>query len=166
MAAKVKLELDGRFVKMARGSIEKYDFEVGILRDRTHFRALPKSKGLTGYAGGPARRTSRKPSGMTVAQVSEEVRRHVGKNFYTRPFRKAANQDLAKFKKVFFDFSFGRATRQECETALVAVVRNPILRGEYGRNKPQTAKAKGFNRLLIDTAQVVKAIEARVSKRG
>jgi hypothetical protein len=50
--------------------------------------------------------------------------------------------------------------------AIQAIVRNPILRGDYGRNNLFTQKVKGFNRLMIDTGQFFNNIKARVFKRN
>jgi hypothetical protein len=160
--AGVELKLDGRFLKQARGVFEKYTFDVGILQDRPHFQAKGKTKGLKSFAGGPARQISHKPSGMSISEVSEELRKNLVTNFYTRPFKSKNNKDILRFTKSFFDLCSGRGERRRCENLLQAVVRNPILRGDYGRNTRATAKAKGFNRLMIDTAQLFQAIQARV----
>jgi hypothetical protein len=49
---------------------------------------------------------------------------------------------------------------------LQAIVRNPILRGDYGKNKKETIKRKGFDRYMIDTGQFFNSIIARVTKKG
>lgn len=178
MAVGVQFKLDRRFAKQAKGVFEKYTFDVGVLEDADH--KLPTKikiktggkiepgetvRGLKTFAGGPARRTRRKSSGKTIAQVSEDVRKRLGINFYTRPFKSRKNAEILKFIKSFFDLCAGRAEKRRCENFLQAIVRNPILRGDYGSNSPAAAKNKGFNRLLIDTAQLFKAIKARVNLR-
>lgn len=160
----IKIQLDKRFKKQAKGIYEKYSFEVGILKDRPHNQAKDKSAGLSSYAGGPVRKKSQRSS-QKVSDVSEALRKHTGINFYTSPFTSKQNKDILAFTKVFFDLAFGRSEKRRAENMLQAIVRNPILRGDYGRNKSVTAKIKGFNRFMIDTAQLFRNITARVVKR-
>ncbi len=156
------IKLDRRFTKQAKGIYEKYSFQVGILEDRIHKKAVPSSKGLKSYAGGPARKTSNKSSGMTVSEVSQDLRTRTGINFYTKPFTSRKNKDILDFVKVFFELCAGRSQPKRAENMLQAVVRNPILRGDYGRNTSTTAKIKGFNRFMIDTAQLFRSIISKV----
>jgi hypothetical protein len=162
--AGVQIKLDRRFYTQAKGVIEKYSFDVGVLRDGSHKNAVTKSKGLKSFAGGPARRTGRRAS-YTLSEVSESLRNRTGINFYTRPFRAKKNRDILLFMKRFFDLCAGRGEAKRLENALQAIVRNPILRGDYGSNSAKTVKAKGFNRLMIDTAQLFRSIKAKVSRR-
>lgn len=159
----ISIKLDGRFRKKAQGVFEKYEFQVGILEDRAHKEAQPRTKGLKSYAGGPARKTSNKSSGMSISDVSERLRKHIGINFYTKPFSSKKNKDILNFVKEFFDLCAGRSQVRRAENLLQAIVRNPILRGDYGRNSQVTAKNKGFNRFMIDTAQLFRAIQAKVT---
>jgi hypothetical protein len=156
------IKLDDRFQKRVKGYFEKYDFEVGILKDGPH--KLP-GKGIKSYAAGPARKISNKSSGMSISEVSQDLRKHTRINFYTRPFSSRKNSDILNFLKQFFDVIAGRSQPKRLENTLQAIVRNPILRGDYGRNSSYTSKKKGFNRFMIDTSQLFRAITARVVKR-
>lgn len=158
----VTIKLDRRFYNQARGRFGKYAFDVGILNDKPHYEAVPGS--LKGYAGGPARRQSRVPSGKTIAQVSKELRTNLGINFYTAPFKARKNRDILRFAKSFFLLCAGKQQRRQVENYLQAIVRNPILRGDYGSNSPLTAKIKGFDRLMIDTSQLFRAIRAKTRR--
>jgi hypothetical protein len=160
----ITIKLDRRFEKQAKGKFEKYDFVVGVLQDGPH-KTPVKGGTLTSYAGGPTRKVSRKPSGMTIAQVSEHLQANTGINFYSRPFNSKKNKDILNFTKSFFDLCAGRSQAKRCENFLQAIVRNPILRGDYGRNTGLTAKIKGFNRFMIDTGQLFRAIKAKVMVR-
>ncbi len=162
----MKIKLDGRFAKQAKGVYEKYNFQVGVLQDAPHKKAIPASKGLKSYAGGPARMTSNKSSGKSISQVSESLRKHIGINFYTKPFKSKKNKDILDFVKVFFDVCSGKSQPKRAENMLQAIVRNPILRGDYGKNSTITAKIKGFNRFMIDTSQLFRAITAKVRVRS
>ncbi len=161
------IELDKRFQKRVHGLFGKYEFQVGILEDGPHYEPKRGERGLKGqeiikrYAGGPAREQTRKASGLNLSRVSAELRRHLGFNYLTKPFEKRSS-DIIKFSNEFFKLAFGRSQAKRAENLLQAVVRNPILRGDYGSNSALTQKVKGFDRLGIDTAQLFKALRARV----
>lgn len=142
--------------------IEKYSFEVGIIQDGPHYRAISKSR--KSFAGGPARAQSRIVDG-TLGGVSVEVRKLLGFNYLTKPFNKK-NSDILNFLKIYLTDVFtpsGKLVhKKRLENLLQAVVRNPILRGDYGSNTAQWARVKGFDRYLIDTAQFFNSIKARV----
>ena len=163
----MQLKLDKRFKKRVAGKFGKYSFEVGVLKDSSHKKARIGERGLKGkdvlstYAGGPVRKRSNQDSGITVAEVSKENRLRLGFNYLTAPFKRRST-DIIKFSNEFFKLAFGRSQKKRAENLLQAVVRNPMLRGEYGPQTPLTTKIKGFNRPMIDTAQLFKAIKAKV----
>lgn len=167
------IELDKRFKNNVRGIFGKYTFEVGVLEDGPHYTAAIGKRGLRGqdvikqYAGGPARKLARpqKQSGQTIAQVSKENRERLGFNYLTKPFEKKTS-DVIKFTNEFFKFAFGHTEKKRAENLLQAVVRNPILRGEYKKESALTQKIKGFSRPMIDTSQLFQAIRARCTVRS
>ncbi len=159
----ITIQLDRRFSTQARGVFEKYNFLVGVLQDREHY--LPEA-GLKSYAGGPVRKTSGQPSGKSVSEVSHDLRARIGINFYIKPFSSTKNKDILNFAKSFFDLCAGRTQAKRAENYLQAIVRNPILRGDYGKNTQATAKIKGFNRFMIDTAQLFRNITAKVQVKS
>lgn len=164
MAANVKLKLDKRFYQKAKGVYEQYNFDVGILQDKIHKNPLPAKKGLKVFAGGPARKTGTK-AGPLISEISEELRSKVG-NFYTEPFQSGSktNRDIRRLIKNFFDLVQGRTQAKRLENTLQAVVRNPILRGDYGSNSELTKKIKTFDRFMIDTGQFFNSIVAKVRR--
>jgi hypothetical protein len=95
-----------------------------------------------------------------MGEISQSVRARVG-NYLVKPFR-SRNDDIIKFSKAFLDYCVGKEKEKRVINLLQAVVRNPILGQRYGRNSPATIRIKGFNRLLIDTAQFFRAIQAKV----
>ncbi len=180
------IRVDGRFRKQAKGVFEKYNFDVGVLDDGSHklparrkslnvegtshhtqdlVRKYNATNNLKALAGGPARKTSRRDSGLSISQVSEKLRANTGINFYTRPFKSGKNREVIRVIQNLVNFCLGKSEAKRVENALQAVVRNPIVRGDYGRNSAVTAKIKGFNRFMIDTGQLFKAIRAKVSLR-
>jgi hypothetical protein len=106
---------------------------------------------------------SRRTKG-TVEDVSKRVRKQV--NIYTLPFNKRTSKDLRNFIRLFFKYVAGEIKKvRSVSDSLQAVVRNPMLRAEYGKNTRYWAKVKGFNRRLFDTGQLFKNIKASVRKR-
>jgi hypothetical protein len=164
------LKLDGRFMKQVKGRVEGHVFEVGILENSPHKEALSKKEGLTSLAGGPARKKSRANSGLTLSDVSESLRKESGINFYQRPFKMRTNKEILRFSKAFLKSVMtpngNMKEKRRVENLLQAIVRNPILRGDYGINKRATAARKGFNRFMIDTGQLFKGIKAKVKKKN
>lgn len=165
------MKLDKRFIKKLEGRFGKFDFEVGILQDGPHKKARTGERGKKGqdvlsqYAGGPIRKKSRKDSELLISQVSKENRERLGFNYLSEPFKKRSS-DIIKFSNEFFKLAFGRSEKRRAENLLQAIVRNPILRGDYGPNSELTKKIKGFDRGMIDTAQLFKAIKAACKIRG
>lgn len=166
----MNIQLDKRFQKKVQGMFGKYDFQVGILEDRPHKLAKRGERGKKGkdvlknFAGGPARQTSSKASGLSLAEVSEANRQRMGFNYLTEPF-KHRTSDIVRFTDAFFKLVFGRSEKKRAENLLQAIVRNPILRRDYGPNSPLTQKIKGFDRFMIDTAQLFNAIRAKCQVR-
>lgn len=164
------IRLDPRFKKNLKGRFGKYDFQVGVLNDSSY--KLPKKgkRGLQGkdvqgsYAGGPVRKKSRNESGKTISEVSASNRERLGFNYLTEPFKKRSS-DIIKFSNEFFKLAFGRSQKRRAENLLQAIIRNPILRGEYGGQSQLTKKIKGFSRPMIDTAQLFKALIAKCKVR-
>lgn len=167
----MKIELDRRFKKNVQGMFGKYSFEVGVLEDAPHKEPRRGARGLKGldvlttYAGGPARKRSSRDSGLSISQVSKANRERLGFNYLTKPFQNR-NSDLIKFCHAFLRMVFGKSEKKRTENLLQAVVRNPILRGDYGGNSDLTKKIKGFDRGMIDTAQLFKALRARCTVKG
>lgn len=155
------------FYQKLRGRVQKHYFEVGILEgNKPHKNPLPKTKGLSTYAGGPRRKLGRK-SDLKMKEVSAQARINTGINYLKEPFKqkdKAVYKLLDQFFKVVRDPNSASKKKRFINT-VQAVVRNPILKKEYGPNSRIWAKEKGFNRKFIDTAQLFKNIKARLVRR-
>jgi len=159
----MKIQLDNRFIKKLKGIFERFEFEVGILNDTKHKIPQPAKKGkmsnLKSYAGGPARKTSFKSGDKNISDISNTW---VDKeNYLIKPIRNNKS-DIIKFSKEFIKSAIARTQPKRVINLLQAIIRNPILRGDYGSNTPETVKRKGFNRYMIDTGQFFKAITAKV----
>lgn len=172
------LKFSKAFKKNVGGRFGKYQFEVGIIDDGPYKIPKKGARGLRGqdvikqYAGGPIRQSTRRNSGMTLSQVSKQVRKFIGVNYLKAPFKSgstgasANSSDIRRFLNEFFKLSTGKSQKRRAENLLQAVVRNPILRLDYiGANSDLTKKIKGFNRPLFDTGQFFRSIKARCSTR-
>lgn len=163
----MKIVMDKRFAKKLARKIESYTFDVGVIEDKPHRLAqhtpILGQPNLGLYAGGPVRKATRENSGKSIGDVLVENMERIGKNILVEPF-KDKSSDMMKFTKAFLTSAFANKTPNRIKNLLQAVVRNPILKGEYGPNSAFTADAKGFDRHLIDTGQTFKAIKARVNR--
>jgi hypothetical protein len=167
----LQIRLTPGFVKRINNEFDKFDFDIGILNDGPHYDAKRGKKGLAGsdvltsFAGDFARKKSR-TSSKKISDVAKSMSKQIGGDYLRDPFVKSKNnRDLLRFLKDFFQFRFGKSTLRRLENSLQAVVRNPILRKEYGSNSELTQAIKGFDRFGIDTGQWFKAIRAKVTKR-
>lgn len=167
----MQLKLGKNFAERVQARYDRFQMEVGILEDGPHKEPAERPAGAENfqdnigrYAGGPVRKKSRIDGPLTIAQVSAENRARLDLNYLTEPFKKR-DSDIIKFSEAFFKMASGRAgsMKKRVENLLQAIVRNPILRGEYGKQARSTTKEKGFYRPMIDTAQLFKAIKAKVS---
>lgn len=164
----MKLTLGKTFSKKLENRIEGFTFEVGILDDKPH--KLAKESGmfetpqLGSYAGGPIRKTTRKESGKSIGDVLIDNMKRLNINLLWAPFQNP-DAEINKFTRAFLQMVTRKnMSPKRVENLLQAIVRNPILKQEYGRNKSATADAKGFNRNMIDTGQMFKAIKAKVKR--
>lgn len=154
-----------------RRTIQSYEFEVGVLEDKPH--RLPKERGLLdtpelgSYAGGPIQKMSRLPGERSVGEVLTDNMKRLNINILLRPFQEK-NADIIKFTTYFLKLVLkrGDVSIKRVENLLQAIVRNPILKQEYGPNRASTADAKGFNRHMFGTGQMFKAIRAKARIKG
>lgn len=164
----MNLRIDERFKNNVKGVFEKYEFEVGILEDKKYRKPLRGERGkkgqdvLTTYAGTKVRKASQKRTDIDISEISKENRERY--DYLRKPF-KTKSTEIQRLLNDFFEFAFGRTEAKRLENTLQAVVRNPILRKRYGSNSSLTKAIKGFDHVMIDTAQFFKAIKAKVKVR-
>lgn len=139
--------------------IGNYNFEVGILSDTP--KKMPK-KGVTKtYAGmtiAADGQTSRKVSLAQVAKYTDNRFKWLKK-----PFKLKNNKEVLAVVNEIAAQVFGKKSlnNKRLENAVQAVIRNPILRGDYGKNAASTIKQKGFDKLGVWTGQMFKNIKAK-----
>lgn len=163
----MKIEFGKTWSKKMKNRIEGFNFEIGVLEDKPHrlpvFTSIYEPPKLGEYAGGPVRKATRENSGLTIGEVLIANMERMRLNLLWEPFQKKSS-DIMKFTTAFLKMAVAKGSPKRVENLLQAVVRNPILKQEYGPNSASTADAKGFNRHLIDTGQTFKAIRAKVKR--
>lgn len=152
--------------KFIQGKLDKYRFQVGILQNKQHF--APLHQGTTGHKGLPViynyaglylYRHGKKVDG-TLWNIGKEL--DAAFKWLRKPFLLAKNKELLSVINLIVDNMNGKDNKQRLVNAIQAVVRNPILRGDYGRNSKRWAKRKGFNKLMFMTGQFFQNIKARL----
>ena len=162
------MKIEGKGLsKMIEGELGKYKFQVGILENKPHYLPAQGDATLTrgqniyySYAG----LKLRKPSSFRYSGTLFSVAKDMDEAFkwLRKPFMLRSNADVLAVLKYVVDNLNGKDSKQRIINAVQAVVRNPIMRGNYGKNSAKTSKAKGFNKLLMDTGQLFKNIKARL----
>lgn len=164
------VELKNSIISKLKSQIEGFEFEVGILDSgEQHYWAQPPKIGgqdnLTTYAGMTIAKQYNATDGKTVAQVFIDVQTKAGIDLLGTPFNKKGSE-IVEFMHSFLSLAFKRPGMniKRVENLLQAVVRNPIMKGDYGQNTPMTVASKGFNHLFIETSQMFQAIKAKVKR--
>lgn len=165
----MNMSLGNKWSKKLKGRIEQFDFQVGILENKEYKEPVVEGlfdNNLGSYAKGPVRRTSPKNSGQKVSTVLVENMKRLNIDLLRAPFRKKSSE-IMQFTKAFLSLAVYRpgASIRRVENLLQAVVRNPILKQDYGINSKYTADQKGFNRHLFDTGQMFKNIKVKARRR-
>lgn len=161
----MQLKMGNDWNKKIARQIKGFEFEVGVLKDKVHPR--PERGSLKNYAGGPSRKIARGVNGKaSIGEILIFNMKRTNTDFLREPFQEKTS-DIMKFTKEFLKlaFNYKGVNTKRVENLLQAVVRNPILRLDYGANSSRATKTKGFDRHLFDTSAMFQAIKAKVYKR-
>lgn len=153
--------------KIMQGKFGKYDFEVGILENKPHYAPERGTNLLDkgalkwySYAGLHLLKWGDNPDG-TLYSVARDLDKAF--KWLRRPFTSRKNADVLNVMNSIIADLNGKPNKQRIINGIQAIVRNPILRGDYGKNSPKTAKKKGFNKLMMATGQFFRNIKARLT---
>lgn len=131
--------------------------------NKTEKTALPKDEGLKNFAGGPARKTSHHLSKTTTTDLAVNFEDRYG--IFSKPATNPNNKDVITVVDDLLDeFFYDKNLTKRIQNGAQAIVRNPILRGDYGDNTIKAVENKGFDRLMIDTGQFFNSIIADVGE--
>jgi hypothetical protein len=153
--------IKANITKKMKKDIGKYSFEVGILENAP--KKMRKKGASKSFAGMKVSATGKTSSKTSLGKVAG----YLDKKFkwLKKPFQKTntKNKEIMRLVNEIANQVFGKKSvdNKRLENAVQAVIRNPILRGDYGSNATSTIKAKGFDKLGIDTAQLFKSIKAK-----
>lgn len=143
--------------------LSSIQIEIGILQDRPEVEALSSEKGLKRLTASQVALKAGRKSITTVVEVFKKFDNKY--KLLTAPFEKNQNKEVVNMLDQMIKEINGDALNiRRLENTAQAVIRNPILRGDYGSNKETTEAIKGFNKLFIRTGTMFKAIKARVIK--
>lgn len=156
--------MDVRFIpveslnKCIDKKLKKMDINVGVLVDGPAAK-WKREQAAGQLAGGP----HNKIAGNAATSLREVMDKMVVRfNLLLAPWRNRNNQDARDVTNALIDeLNHGCPKRNRLPNAVQAVIRNPIVRQEYGDNTAGWAQKKGFNRLLINTGRLFRAIVAR-----
>lgn len=145
--------------KKISAQIGNYNFEVGILSDKP--KKIARKGVKKTYAGITIAAEGKASNKVSLAEVAKYTDNRF--KWLKKPFKLNNNKDVLRVVNEIAAQVFGKKSQdnKRLENAVQAVVRNPILRGDYGRNAASTIKQKGFNKLGILTGQMFKAIKAK-----
>jgi hypothetical protein len=159
------VKITSNIAKTISKQIGNYNFEVGILSDTP--KKMRKKGSTKNYAGMKISATGGQAKGKSGEKISLVYIAKVLEKYHFKwlrmPFTYSKNKDVMKVVQEIALQVFGKKStdNKRLENAVQAVIRNPILRSDYGNNKKSTIKAKGFDKLGIDTGQFFKAIKAK-----
>jgi len=165
----MKLSVGTSWRVKLKNKVEAYEAVAGIKNGPRRPVATPRQEGQ--FAGGNVRKTAAGRSGQTNTQVAAWVMNFAG-NIFTAPFRIDSNRDIVKFSHGFIKelLKPGKNTsltnNKRVKNLMQAIIRNPILRGDYRMHDAKTGKKKGFTRSLIDTGQFFRSIQVIIKKKG
>lgn len=161
----VKFDIEMSGVEIALDQFQAQRVRVGVLdRGKVARKAKSKKAGLAVLNGGSGqkRKINTSKSGRTNLKLTELAKFMDGKyGFISDAFYKSGSKEL---RILFDDFALmltgKRVNSRHIENSAIFVIRNPILRMEYGRNARSTEQTKGFNRPLVDTGTLFSNIKA------
>lgn len=137
--------------------LDKYEVEVGLLHNKV--RKKPILGQYKNYAGKRLLREGKISTGAKMVELAKILDKKY--KWLRKPFLIANNKEVVAVLNDIVKDMNGQDLKKRILNGFQAVVRNPILRGEYGINGDKWAKKKGFNSLLMMTGQFFKSINAR-----
>ena len=168
----IKLGIDINYRQITQQVLDfhRQSVEVGVLQPNKKGWHPDRTKGLKPFNGRKAayvdqENTDNRPK---LADLAVWLDQKFG--IFTDAEKRMKNRDLIKLMNEFAAYfeQDGKLTKvqiMEIERTARALVRNPILRGDIGKNKPATIKAKGFDWAGVDTGTLFKNIRGRYSER-
>lgn len=140
--------------------LAQYEVEVGLLSNAK--RKKPVFGQFKSYAGKTLLREGGVSNGASLVEVAKFL--DVNYKWLRKPFLLKNNKEVVVVLNDIVKDMNGQGDKKRILNGFQAVVRNPILRGEYGLHSSKWAKKKGFQQLLMMTGQFFKNVNARFKK--
>lgn len=163
----IKFKLDTRAIQRDLFAIGDQHVVVGVLnksapakRPARPLRQMALMPGVVRNAV-DRRKSKREVKLAEVAGWLEEQR-----GLFSEAMEKAGNKELSELVEAFALLAQQNdpVIIRRLENACRSIVRNPMIRREYGDNSDATAKDKGFDHWGINTGTLFKAIEAKYGR--
>lgn len=160
MSKDVQIKL-GNLKGLVQADLDKFTVQVGILEDApaAKWKGPPRH-----FLGGKANRQAGADQNTTLSEILSKF--EAVYNLLAGPWKEKGNKEVVQVtQEIQSSLAKSRAQvadRNRFENAAQAVVRNPILRGDYGHNSKAWEETKGFDRLLINTGKLFSRIRARL----
>jgi hypothetical protein len=135
--------------------------EVGIFESKQIKIAKNKKAGLKNVGSSKARLISNKQSDQTTADNLERLENKY--KLLSKPLD-SSSSDYNQFMDAWINLACDNtpANLNKAKNSLKATIIKPVLNSAYGFNTTDTVKRKGFNKLMIDTGQTLKALEVKI----
>ena len=137
--------------------LERFTAQAGILADGPEKKWKRERKN---FYGGPANKIAGVDTKSSIREVFAKL--NLRYQLLLAPWRNANSKEQVQVaKELVNSLNAGGKPTNAMRNAIQAVIRGPIQRGEYGNNSKGWAAIKGFNRLMINTGTLFRAIKAR-----
>ena len=157
---KLNIEIKGTFLDHEVRAFERQRVTVGILDGGEMARnAQPKSKGFKNFPTGRALKIKSKSKTLTMKNLVKMLDKKYG--FVSDAAVNEKNADLILVMNELKQIFNGKVNPRRIENGAIALVRNQIMRKDFGDNKESTIKQKGFDQPLVRTGAMFKSIKAR-----
>lgn len=164
----IEINLGEDFLEANVKAFESQRVRVGVL-DHFQMSAIPadvESGGLKNLrgTGEKARKIRTRSKTLSLRQLAVYLDAQYG--VFSDAVNNANNLDLNKVtQEMIKAFSGGQVEKRRIENAAIAMIRNPIMRKDFGSNMRATSRVKTFDWPMIDTGTFFLSIQADYSRR-
>ncbi|HDM8140697.1 TPA: hypothetical protein P0E12_004987 [Vibrio harveyi] len=171
----MRMHLDFTPIQKELEKLERQSVTVGVLDPDKRAAKPDMSKGLTrmssadaqqGLGGSSIPRRYIKRGGNKKAPTLRRLAFWLDKDrgIFSSVLMNPKNEQLIKLAQEFAIVNKTPQDEARLEKIARALVRNPILRGDYGSNSPDTKKRKGFDHFGIQTGTLFNNIKAKYQR--
>lgn len=156
----LKIDLGRDFLNDEIKEFEKQRLTVGVLdRSIKTAKSKPKSDGFKNFPNGKALKLRGRDKSFPMWQLADLLDWHYG--FISDAPDNPKNTELNRITQELLKIFEGGVNPKRIENAGRALVRNQILRRDFGNNATSTVNSKGFDQPLVRTGALFNSITAR-----